>query len=437
VETCLAKATDLPSGIKLRETNKGASKTIMTRRIIEPRRCAGGGTPAVVVGLCSHGLATARALSRHGIEVYAIESDAALPGMSTRAAKVIPVEDINNELVSQLCEVAHSLGWAAVQPVLYLMNDRLVSQVARRWPELHSFFRLSWGDCSSEVLRLMDKRNLQAIAAAKGVRYPRAYTVHSTQDLLCQQITNEWAAPLVVKPAMPLGSFKAVLLQTSTDFLAFCESPEPKKDLPWIVQEWVPGDSDSLYFCAMYVDRGSCLAHIEGRKLLSWPEGAGQGTAFETQNCPDLLATSLRFLEGSKYSGPIAFEYKRDDSGRLWLIEPNIGRTEYCTEVCTANGVNFPFIEYQHSTGGGIPPWNAHHRRAWFDLERDPMCWFKALRLYGLRRRFFRPSFSLWNFRDPLPSLGLIGHRMARRLGRWRFGQTKRNPAGIHTKWHP
>ena len=51
--------------------------------------------PAVVIGVCGHGLAVLRALTGHGIPIIALEADPSLPGIHTRLATVELVADIN------------------------------------------------------------------------------------------------------------------------------------------------------------------------------------------------------------------------------------------------------------------------------------------------------------------------------------------------------
>ena len=95
---------------------------------------------AVVVGLCAHGLATARALSRHGVEVVALEADTTLPGCATRMASVVNAGPMKGEGLHQtLIAAARSHGWTH-KPVLFLMNDRMVRDVASHWSLLEPYF---------------------------------------------------------------------------------------------------------------------------------------------------------------------------------------------------------------------------------------------------------------------------------------------------------
>ena len=51
---------------------------------------------ALVIGLCSHGLAISRSLYKQGIEVHAFEPNPDTPGFYTNTAKVHLVKSIND-----------------------------------------------------------------------------------------------------------------------------------------------------------------------------------------------------------------------------------------------------------------------------------------------------------------------------------------------------
>jgi predicted ATP-grasp superfamily ATP-dependent carboligase len=107
--------------------------------------------PAVVVGLCAHGLAVARALDACGVRVHALEQDPSLPGVRSRSAQVSLVRDINGDgLIPALIDRARQLG-GSTRPVLFLTNDNMVRTIADAWPELAAHYRLSWAECRAEV----------------------------------------------------------------------------------------------------------------------------------------------------------------------------------------------------------------------------------------------------------------------------------------------
>jgi hypothetical protein len=81
---------------------------------------------------------------------------------------------------------------------------------------------------------------------------------------------------------------------------------------------------------------------------------------------------TLLFFEGLELSGPVSLERKQAPDRRQWVIEPTVGRTDFWAELCVANGVNLPLIEYCSTTGSPIPPAAPCSRNLWLNGERDP-----------------------------------------------------------------
>src|SRR5262245_5469115 len=113
--------------------------------------------PAVVLGLCAHGLAVARALDACGVAVHGVEQDPSLPGCRSRAARLTLVRDINGTgLIDALLDTRHP--WSGgPPPVLFPTNDNMVRTLADAWPALGDRYRLSWSASRSDVRALLEK----------------------------------------------------------------------------------------------------------------------------------------------------------------------------------------------------------------------------------------------------------------------------------------
>lgn len=352
--------------------------------------------PALVVGMCVHGLAVIRALSRAGVKVYAVEQNASLPGTAT--SKVIgwfkaPIGA--QDLVDTLTNLASGNHWRG-RPVLFLMNDKMVGVVANAWGRLAQHYRLSWADSRKEVVRLQSKDRIPELCRSNGVRFPATTVVTGPEDC----VTVEAAAPypLIVKPAMPMGDFKAIIVQSRAELVALMH--RYAKNLPFVVQQWIPGGPSTLKFCSLYLIRGRAAARLEGRKGYAGPDGLGQGTVMEPWPDDRVYEAAMRYLDGLELSGPVAVEFKEDPSGHLWLIEPNVGRTEYCVDVCVANGFNLPLIEYQHAIGAEISAVVTSNSRIWCDTDRDKLSWFRFAKSHPRSGRVYRPAFPYLRLTD-------------------------------------
>ncbi len=386
------------------------SQTVATT----PPRAARGGPPALVIGLSIHGLAVARALARSGVDVHCL-ADVEVPPQPTvltRYATVHFSPGLNSAPLGEvLLRLADRIGCSG-RVVLFPTSDRIAKAIAVEWPALESRFLLSWAHCRALVLELQRKDGLPKYFDAAGVRYPRSRVVRAAAELA--GVVAGLAFPLAVKPAQPLSSFKAIRVGSEQELRSCIDSYS--QDLPFVIQEWIDGPEPSLYACTTYLDHGRPLFTLTSRKIAASPPGIGQGTVFETTECPEALDATRRFVATLDLSGPVALEFKRDAAGQFWLIEPNVGRTEYCVDLAIQSGFNQPLVEYLHVTGQAIA---AGIREplvacAWFDTDKDPLCFARNLRtLRGSRGERRRAIFPFYGHGDRRPLLEAIRQRLA------------------------
>ena len=321
---------------------------------------------AVVVGLCSHGLAVARSLHSAGARILAIESNRNLPGTNTNVASVEFVESIKaDELCGALLAVAERRRFNQSQPVLFLTNDSMVRAVGEGWEKLAPYFRLSWSECREQTLRLLGKDSIASFCETAGVDFPKSMLVNSLHE--CASVGE--LLPAAVKPAEPMGAFKVSKVESVQELEQIVQSyPD---ELPLIVQEWIPGGPEALVFASGFATEGELQNAFSGYKVRSWPLASGQGSVIAPLADPDVIAAARQFVSVTDLTGPIAVEFKRRPDGRLALIEPNVGRTEYCTEAATVNGVDIARAEYAHVMGYKTETRQQLDRYIWCDFERD------------------------------------------------------------------
>lgn len=385
--------------------------------------------PAVVVGICGHGLAMVRALHGAGVPVVAIEANPALPGVRTRLARVIMVPSIHGDALVDALQALAARIVAPARPVLFLTNDSMVRTLGQCWPLLEGRYALSWADARDRLVPLLDKPALEARCQASGVQYPQTFVLGSASDV--DAAAAAIGFPMIAKPARPLSSFKTAL---PADAAALHElTARHQQDLPFLVQRYIPGDDTRIHFSAMYLDRGVPLARFDGHKLRSRPMGH---TSIAEPLVDDAVhQQTLRFFEGLGLSGPVSLELKRDTDNSLWVIEPTIGRTDFWVGLCIANGVNLPLVEYLHQTGQAVPPQQQRDERLWFNEDRDPFgrWWVNARPRKAMRGR--DSSFVYLHRVDPGPArsflrktVGQFARSAARRLQRLAGGAAAAAP---------
>lgn len=356
-------------------------------------------TPAVVVGLCGHGLSIVRALAKNGVPVIALEANSELPGFYTKLAHVHHVIDINGEpLIQSLIELREKIIFQGC-PVLFLTNDRMIKTVAIFWGRLEGLYRLSWAHCRENLLPLLEKSNLERRAGLINLAYPKSYVLESKYD--GQAAINEIGLPIFVKPVRPLAKFKTAQPANLEELTQLADSYA--NDLPFLIQQFIPGDDTAIYFCALYLDHGKIVARFDGHKLRSRP--LGHTTIAESFPSDEVYILTCKFFEGLELSGPVSLELKRDNDGKYWIIEPTVGRTDFWVDVCVQNGVNLPFVEYEIEVGLTVLKLKQYNSKIWFNEERDPfgIFWFILNRYLSWSGR--RPAFLFLHRIDLKPAL--------------------------------
>lgn len=337
---------------------------------------------ALIMGFSVHGLALARALHKAGVEVHAFTPPGSRFAATsfTRYARVQVRERLNAEdLLEHLLSFARALP-EGQKTVLFPTNDRMAGTVARHWDQLNERFLLSWAHCRELVLTLQLKDSLPAFADRARILHPRSLRIESVAD--CSRVAGELPLPCIVKPVAPLSGFKALLAGSRDELVQLVTTHAA--DLPFIAQELIDGEEENLFACTAFLDHGRELGLLTSRKRAASPPGLGQGTVFHTAENPAVVALTRQFFQGLNLSGPVALEFKQDRQGRYWMIEPNVGRTEYCVDLAIQAGINLPWIEYCLATGRpvGAQHTTLRQHRCWFDTDKDPFCyWHNRSRL--------------------------------------------------------
>lgn len=377
---------------------------------------------AVVVGVCVHGLAVVRALAREGVEVYALEKSDLVPGSYTRYAKIVRVVDINGYgLIGSLKELGEELK-NQPKPVLFLSNDNMVSTVAKYWSEIEEYYHLSWANCTTKVQQLLLKSEVESFSVRSGLNYPSSRMIEEQEDI--KKIPpSEY--PVIVKPVKPLSSFKTFKTNSSENLSRFILSH--KQDLPIVAQHWITGGDESLFFCALYLDEGKIITSFVGQKIESSPPAMGQSLIAKSTDSELLEKLTEQFFSGLNLSGFVSLEFKVDDTGKAWVIEPTVGRTDFWIDLPIQAGINFPYIEYCSVLKKNLSNMaKSYSNIIWFDTEKDRFCYIrlcakkKTLKPFGAK-----PVFPFYGHRDMQPfflALYLSSMRLLKSL----FGRFKK-----------
>ena len=362
-------------------------------------------TPAVVLGGDTGALGVVRSLGSRGVPVIVVYKDARCPPMYSRYARVSVVTAMSGPpLIDRLLTLQRSLE---VRPVLFLTNEESVPTISEHRTRLEAGFRLRLPE-HRIVCELLHKSGFQRFAEQHGFRVPRAIMVREVNDL---GDLAKIRFPAVIKPGVKEyiseNTPRACRVSSREQAEAICRGILlTTPDL--IVQEWIEGDEDDVYFCLQYRGEGGAMvSSFTGRKLRCWPPQTGS-----TASCmaapewqPVLEPVTTAFFDKARFVGMCSMEFKRDRrTGEFVMVEPTVCRTDWQEEVATLHGVNIPLAAYRYELG--LPTLPVEKSSASF-VWRDPPAYWRSV----IARRSSRDQApagakvksACWRLDDPSP----------------------------------
>jgi predicted ATP-grasp superfamily ATP-dependent carboligase len=258
---------------------------------------------------------------------------------------------VKNTKSIDIIDELERLGKLFVEPpVLFLSEEKTVEQVSLHRERLHPYYKFELAE-HTQVIELQSKSGFQQLAEDHDAPIPQAMSIEKVDDL--EQV-DHLTFPCVFKPLYQDSGYskrfkKAYKVGNLAEVRALYKEIQPT--MPgMMLQEWIHGADNDIYFCLAYFDKKSRLiGDFTGRKLRSWPLNIG-GTASCT-NAPEqhdeLSRITANFAKVINYSGLMGMEYKFDSQRQaFYMIEPTVGRTDYQHEIATLSGSNLLKLIY-------------------------------------------------------------------------------------------
>jgi predicted ATP-grasp superfamily ATP-dependent carboligase len=392
------------------------------------RRARGGKPPAIVLGGSVNGLSFVRSLSRRGVPTLMLDSEP-LIGTYTQHARVmlLPAADEHPEAWVDMLEW---LGARLDAPgILFATSDVHSVLLAENEEVLRGRFRfLIPGPGAME--RIVNKRAQYGVAQSAGVPIPNSEFPQSVDE--AEGIARRVPYPCILKPYKAHVARKKVPKK-----VAVVESPEQlvgefkrlsSAEVPYMVQEIIPGADDALYgYLAFWDAEGRERAWLTKRKLRQNPPHYGDGSLQITAEAPEVAALSRTLLEAFDYRGFVGVEFKydaRDGSYKLMEINP---RTVSGNQLAISSGIDFPWLGYLYLNGdtSETPAVSFKPDVKYVNEEWDFKAYL-ALRKSGeltlggwLSSLEGAQAKAIWALDDPLPLL-VVGWRILRAAVRGR-----------------
>jgi predicted ATP-grasp superfamily ATP-dependent carboligase len=387
--------------------------------------------PVVLVG----GINLVRALGRGRIEAVVAHWDPDEPAFASRhchGAVRLPRPGADGAAAEALlalgAEIAGRLGRRI--PLVCGSDDALTLVHANR-DRLQRHFLFLMPD-PEVACALVAKDRFGAFARHRGLPVPRSLAWNGDGP----GSVRGTEGPVVVKPSAKMdwhhtvlcqrlfgGDGKARVFDSGAQAAAHPGVVEYHRQLTF--QEYVPGgDPDHWSFHGFADESGHVLASFIGRKVRTFPAGAGESAFIEIAHDDSLEALGREVAARCPLRGFFKMDFKRDPrDGRWHLLEIN-ARASLWLNLGAANGVNLARVAYDYLVHGRpAEPMRALTRYRWLSLALD---WRAARELAARGELGFagwarsilasRNIYNLFSWSDPGPWIALWKARFARKL---------------------
>jgi predicted ATP-grasp superfamily ATP-dependent carboligase len=369
--------------------------------------------PVVVLSCHTTGLGIIRALGSMGVPVIVVQYNNSDMGQASKFVKEIILSPHPEKSPIQFLENLVVCAKKYPQSLLIPADDETLQIVSRNKKDLSHYFTVTCTDWAITEL-FLDKRKTYALAETAGVPAARTYVPKSVDDLKAYGRGIEF--PCLVKPCFSHKYFelfrKKMVIVNGMDQMLAAYLEASSAGVEVMVQEFIPGDDRQGVNYNSYFVNGTPLVEFTALKIRLSPPFIGVPSVVVSGNVPEVLDLGRKILGAMNYEGYSCTEFKRDArDGVFKLMEVN-GRHNRSTSLAIQCGINFPWIQYRHLSGGEIPGHcTARSGVYWIDEFKDiPKIFGGELVRSASYSKFFVPYlhphvFSVFNWSDPLPFL--------------------------------
>lgn len=322
-------------------------------------------------------LAVARSAGRLGVPVHSVCMDLGEPAMRSRymtsAVAVSPALRAP-EWVSAVIALRNRLGRAILLPI----DDLAAVTVGDQQERLAEHFLLPLAPAGVHRL-LASKRELHDLCLRLGLPTPASSFPADEPEFSAQ--AESMGYPVVLKRADPWlpprrpNAPSVFIAQSPEQALQAYREMESDLAPQVMVQEYIPGDSDSVWMFNAYAgDAGRCLCSFTARKLRQQGPRTGPTTLGECQRNETVSSAGQRIISELEYRGIVdmGFRYDRRDGGyKLLDVNPRLGSTFRL--FTAANGIDVVRAMHLDMTGRSVPNCGVSPGRRWIDERNDPV----------------------------------------------------------------
>jgi len=323
--------------------------------------------------------------------------------------------------------LASLIDWARRQserPVLFFNGDHDLLLVSRNRTRLAALFDFVIAE-GELVEDLVDKDRFMTLARRLHLPVP-ATIAFETKATSPEAIELDF--PIIVKP---LTRRESTWRQVSGGSKALRFDDRKELERAWehlagqgrvLAQTLIVGPEARIESYHVYIaPDGEPLCEFTGRKIRTLPEAFGDTTALKTTDSEDVRSLGRDVTEALTLTGVAKLDFKRDNAGRLWLLEVN-PRFNLWNHVGAVAGANIPAAVYANLTGRQrVPTCAPRPGVTWCHPTRDARAAHRSGIGYLTWARWAIRCDARWalSVRDPMPFVrGVLVRRMRSRFGR-------------------
>ena len=265
------------------------------------------------------------------------------------------------------------------RPILLTTADWIAIFIERHRGALQEYFVFPQS-VKPTIHALADKWGMHLLATEHGIPTPRTMRPESRSDV--DEYLETSVFPVVLKPGDPYVGEKrsAKIIHSREDLLAEVDREAERGTLDFVLQEYIPGDVDSVWMCNGYFgDNPEHTLIFPGKKLRQTSPTGIASLAVCLPN--DTVADQTRrFMEQVGYRGCVGIGWRYDSRDGLYkLLDVNARVSGVFRLFAGTNEMDVVRACYLDLTDQRVPPSALQPGRKWM-LEDDIIAGVSAVR---------------------------------------------------------
>ena len=284
---------------------------------------------------------------------------------------------------------------------LLLTTDESAVTVNLNRTKLSGYYKY-WFPNSETFDILMEKSKFQSFAEEHNLPVPKTIRVKNVQEL--STAGSELTFPCIVKPYL----LHSRIINSQRQLEEYANGLSSSNFYSCVVQEYVQGDDDQLYFCLLlYSEDGQCIQKLSAKKLRQWPRLYGTTSLAVSLENSELMKKVEEFTSCFSPKGYLSIEFKYDKiREEFFIMEPTVGRFNQQIALSVKAGVNIPLKLVKLLRGEKVDSDAQKNGIYWIYESNDFFSWRKSKTGYGYFRNYFKHHYKvLFSFFDPMPMI--------------------------------